>query len=186
MLRDLRSAVLAILACTVLLGLAYPLAITGVAQVTFGDKADGSLVRGEGSRLIGQDLSKEGGLFQTRPSATGYAADATFFNNLGPNQRDLAKLLRANVRRYLRRERPYTPGLTAARIPSDAVTTSASGVDPDISVANARIQANRVSRERGLDRSRVDALIDEVASRPLLGLGGARSVNVMRLNEELG
>ncbi len=81
---------------------------------------------------------------------TGYAPDATFFNNQGPNQKDLADQLKGYVDAYLKRERPYTPGLTAAKIPADAVTTSASGIDPRISLANARIQANRVARERGL------------------------------------
>ena len=86
------------------------------------------------------------------------------------------------MRRYLRRERPFTPGLTAARIPSDAVTTSASGVDPDISEADARIQADRVAAERDLPLPRVLALVDDHASRPFLGLAGPRSVNVLELN----
>ncbi len=179
------TAILALLACTLVLGLAYPLAMTGASQVAFGGKADGSVIEQDGkpvgSRLIGQDFSKDPSLFQSRPSATEYSADATFFNNQGPNQRELAVQLRKNVRAYLKRERPFAPGLTAARIPSDAVTTSASGVDPDISEANARIQANRVSRERGLDRARVLALVADHSDGALLGLG-ARSVNVLELN----
>ena len=185
-MRELRTAAVAVIACTLALGLAYPLALTGASQLAFPGKADGAIVErnGEpvGSRLIGQDFSKDPSLFQSRPSATEYAADATFFNNQGPNQRALAVQLRKNVRIYLRRERPFTPGLTAARIPSDAVTTSASGVDPDISEPNARIQANRVAQERGVARARVLALVDDHAHRPLLGLGGARSVNVLELN----
>jgi K+-transporting ATPase ATPase C chain len=86
------------------------------------------------------------------------------------------------VQRYLHRERPFTPGLTESRIPSDAVTTSASGVDPDISEADARIQANRVAAERGVPLPRVLALVDEHASRPFLGLAGPPSVNVLELN----
>ena len=186
MLRELRTALVAVVACTLALGILYPLAVTGASQLAFGGAADGSLVeragKPVGSRLIGQDFSKDPTLFQSRPSATGYAADATFFNNLGPNQKDLAALLRKNVRRYLRRERPFTPGLTAAKIPADAVTTSASGIDPQISEANALIQANRVARRRGIARARVVELIGEHASRPLLGLGGERSVNVLELN----
>ena len=185
-MRDLRTALVAVLVLTVTLGLAYPLAMTGAAQVAFPGRADGSMVESAGkvvgSRLIGQDFSKHPGYFQSRPSVTGYAPAATAFNNQGPNQRDLAAQLRKSVQRYLRRERPFTPGLTASRIPSDAVTTSASGVDPDISEADARIQANRVAAERGLPLPRVLALVDEHASRPFLGLAGPPSVNVLELN----
>ena len=128
---------MAVVVLTVTLGLAYPLAMTGAAQVAFPGRADGSMVESGGkvvgSRLIGQDFSKHPEYFQSRPSVTGYAPDATFFNNQGPNQEELAAQLEKNVKRYLRRERPFTPGLTAAQIPSDAVTSSASGVDPDIS-----------------------------------------------------
>jgi K+-transporting ATPase ATPase C chain len=178
-MRELRLAVVAVVALTVVLGVAYPLAMTGVAQVAFPATADGS------SELIGKDYSKDSGLFQSRPSVTGYAPDATFFNNQGPNQRDLADQLKGYVAEYLKRERPFTPGLTAAQIPSDAVTTSASGVDPRISLANARIQANRVARERGLPRARVLALIDDHVQQPLLGLGGSKTVNVNDLDDAL-
>ena len=108
-----------------------------------------------GSKLIGQDFSKDQGYFQSRPSVTDYNPSGTYFNNQGPNQQDLADQLKGYVDDYLKRERPYTPNLTAAQIPADAVTTSASGVDPQISEANARIQANRVARERGLPLRRV-------------------------------
>ena len=177
---------MAVVVLTATLGLAYPLAITGAAQVAFPGRADGSMVesggRVVGSRLIGQDFSKHPGYFQSRPSVTGYAPAATAFNNQGPNQQELAARLRENVQRYLRRERPFTPGLTAARIPSDAVTSSASGVDPDISEANARIQAARVAQVRGIPLERVLALVDDHASRPFLGLAGPGSVNVLELN----
>jgi K+-transporting ATPase ATPase C chain len=200
-MRDLKPAVILAITCTLLLGLAYPLAMTGVGQVAFGEKADGSIVtragKPVGSRLIGQDFSRDSGrkdadgkpilepdlrYFQSRPSVTGYSPNATFFNNLGPNQQDLADMLKANLKAYLDRERPDNPGLRAADVPSDAVTTSASGVDPHISEANARIQANRVARERGLARGRVLQLIDQNTSHPLLGLGGEGSVNVLELN----
>lgn len=185
-MRELRNALIAVIAFTVVLGLAYPLAMTGIAQVAFGDKADGSVIERDGkavgSRLIGQDFSRDARYFQSRPSVTDYAPDATFFNNLGPNQKDLAALLKENVQTYLDRESPSTPGLTAVRVPADAVTTSASGVDPHISEANARIQANRVARERSLDRTRVLELVGDNASRPILGLAGERSINVLELN----
>jgi K+-transporting ATPase ATPase C chain len=186
MMRELRIAAIAAIALTVVLGLAYPLAMTGAAQVLFPNKADGSVIerdgRTVGSRLIGQDFSDDPSLFQSRPSVTGYSPNASYFNNQGPNQQDLADQLRGYVDDYLERERPYTPGLEAADIPADAVTTSASGVDPHISEDNARIQANRVAEERGLPLERVLELIDDHASRPLLGLGGPKSINVLELN----
>ncbi len=200
-MRELRAAAIILVAISLALGLAYPLAMTGIGQVVFGGAADGSIVKRDGkavgSKLIGQDFSRDTGrkddegepilepdlnYFQSRPSATGYSASATFFNNLGPNQQDLADALKANVKTYLDRERPTTPTLRAATIPSDAVTTSASGVDPDISEDNARIQANRVAERRGLDRARVLQLVDDHTSHPLLGLGGEGSVNVLELN----
>jgi potassium-transporting ATPase KdpC subunit len=178
-MRELRTALVAVVAFTVLLGLAYPLVMTGAGQAVFPHQADGE------RRLIGRDFSKDPSLFQSRPSVTGYSATATFFNNQGPNQQDLAKQLKDAVAKYLKREGPYTPGLAAGQIPSDAVTTSASGVDPDISYANARIQANRVAARRHLSKAAVLKLVGEHASRPLFGLAGDRSVNVDDLNEAL-
>lgn len=185
-MRELRTAAIAAVVLTVILGLAYPLAMTGVAQVVFPNKADGSVIEQHGkpvgSRLIGQDFSKDDSLFQSRPSVTDYNPSGTFFNNQGPNQRDLADQLKGYVDAYLKRERPFTPGLTAAKIPPDAVTTSASGVDPAISEANARIQANRVAEKRGLPLARVLDLVDAHSSRPFLGLAGPKSINVLELN----
>jgi K+-transporting ATPase ATPase C chain len=178
-MRELRTAVIAAVALTIVFGLAYPLAMTGVAQVVWPDKSDGD------PSLIARDYSKDTSLFQSRPSVTGYAADATFFNNQGPNQQALARQLRGYLRDYLKREKPFTPGLLAADVPPDAVTTSASGVDPDISFDNARIQANRVAAERNMPLDRVLALVDDATSRPLLGLGGPKSVNVVKLNDAL-
>ena len=167
-MRELRTAAVALLAISLVFGLAYPLALT--------------VVGGAGDRsLIGRDFSRDPSAFQSRPSATKYSATATFFNNQGPNQKELAAQLRKNLRAYLRRERLADP----SQVPSDAVTTSASGVDPDISVANARLQARRVAQRHGLSRARVLKLIDEHTSRPLLGLAGAGSVNVRELNEAL-
>jgi potassium-transporting ATPase KdpC subunit len=185
-MRELKTAAIALVISTVVLGLAFPLFMTGASQVVCPDRADGSMIERDGkvlgSKLIGQDFSKDESYFQSRPSVTGYAPAATFFNNQGPNQKALADQLEGYVRAYLKRERPYTPGLTAAGIPSDAVTTSASGVDPDISEANARIQANRVAQVRGIDKARVLQLIDDNASRPLFGLAGEKSINVLELN----
>jgi K+-transporting ATPase ATPase C chain len=185
-MRELKSAAIAVVAFTAVLGVAYPLAMTGVAQVAFPGRADGSMLERDGkvvgSKLIGQDFSRDASYFQGRPSVTDYAPARTFFNNQGPNQQDLADRLEGYVDAYLKRERPFNPGLTAADIPSDAVTTSASGVDPHISGADALIQANRVAEERGLAIARVRELIDHSASRPLFGLGGEKSINVLELN----
>jgi K+-transporting ATPase ATPase C chain len=178
-MRELRTAVLAAIVLTVVFGLAYPLVMTGAAQVLWPHRADGD------PTLVGRDYSNDAGLFQSRPSVTGYAADGTFFNNQGPNQRALADQLKRQLQAYLDREQPYTPALVAADVPPDAVTASASGIDPQISYDNARIQANRVAEKRGLPLGRVLGLVDDAASRPLFGLGGPRSVNVVKLNQAL-
>jgi potassium-transporting ATPase KdpC subunit len=171
--------VLLALALTLVLGLAYPLFMTGVAQVVWPDKADGD------PTLVARDYSDDPSVFQSRPSVTGYGADATFFNNQGPNQRELADQMSGWMDEYLKREQPFTPGLVAADVPPDAVSSSASGVDPHISFDNARIQANRVAAERDMSLEDVLALVDDATSRPLLGLGGPKSVNVVELNEAL-
>ena len=186
MRKDIYSAVVAIVVMTVVLGLLYPLAITGIGQVAFPNAANGSTVQVDGkvvgSKLIGQDFAGEPRYFQSRPSVTGYAPNGTFFNNRGPNQATLAVQQRRFVLDYLERERPYTPGLTASGVPDDAATTSASGVDPHISLANARIQAARVATLRGIPVSRVRALIDEHTDGRFAGILGEAGVNVLELN----
>ena len=189
MRKDIRSAVVAIVVMTIVLGLLYPLAITGIGQVAFPNAADGSPVKVDGkvvgSKLIGQDFStgkNANRWFQSRPSVTGYAPNATFFNNRGPNQATLAVQQRRFVLDYLQREQPYDPDLKASDVPSDAATTSASGVDPQISLANARIQAARVAKVRGLPIDRVRALIDENTDGRFAGVLGDPGVNVLELN----
>jgi potassium-transporting ATPase KdpC subunit len=185
MRRDLLNSILAIVVFTLVLGLAYPLFTTGVAQVLWPNKADGSQVEVDGkvvgSRLIGQQF-RGPRYFHSRPSATDYSANVTFFNNLGPNSRELRDQFRANLSAYLRRERPFNPGLRAADVPPDAVQTSASGVDPSISQANARIQARRVAEERGLPLERVLRLVDDNTDGRALGVLGEPGVNVLELN----
>ena len=184
--RDLRTGAAALLIFTILLGFGYSLALTGISQAVFGDKADGSQVTHDGrvigSELLGQDFSKDPSYFQSRPSATGYSGDVTYFNNLGPNSRKLARQLTGRVDAYLKLEGPYVPGLTAADVPPDAVMTSASGVDPQISVANARIQAHRVAAERRVPLDQVNALIDDNTDGRGLGFLGEPGVNVLELN----
>ena len=163
MRRELRAAAVAVVALTLLLGVAYPLLVTGAAQVAFPGRAGGSLLHRDGrvvgSRLLAQAVAGDR-YFLPRPStATHYDAAATAFTNLGPNSRRARDTFRASLRRYLARERRYDPGLTAAQVPADAVTSSASGVDPDISEANAAIQAHRVAAVRGLPLRQVMALI---------------------------
>jgi K+-transporting ATPase ATPase C chain len=187
--RDLTTATIAIAFLTLTLGIVYPLATTGVSQLLFPGAANGSRVevggRVVGSRLIGQDFRGEPRYFQSRPSATEYSADVTFFNNLGPNSEDLAAQFEEELHAYLARERRYDPGLSAADVPVDAVSTSASGVDPHISVANARIQAHRVAAVRRLPLDRVLGLIDEHTDGRFLGLFGEPGVNVLELNLSL-
>jgi potassium-transporting ATPase KdpC subunit len=182
MRRDLASSLLAIVVLTAVLGLAYPLLTTGVAQVLFPGKADGSRIeRGGktvGSRLIAQDFGKAREFFHPRPSGTGYNPAGTAFNNLGPNSKRLSDQLRKNRAAYMREER-LRPG---EPVPVDAVTASASGVDPQISQANARIQARRVAAARDLPLARVLGLVDQHTERRGLGLFGEPGVNVLELN----
>jgi potassium-transporting ATPase KdpC subunit len=186
MRKDLISSVLAVAALTVIFGLAYPLVITGISQVAFPNKADGSQIRQDGkvvgSRLLGQDFSDDHALFQSRPSPTGDNPAGTAFSNLGPNSKDLRDDIAKNVRTYLRLNARYNPGLTRAGIPADAVQTSASGVDPHISVANARIQAGRVAARNGLPKARVLALVKAHTDDRSLGFLGEPGVNVVELN----
>ena len=186
MRRELITSALAVVVFTVLLGLAYPLFTTGVAQVLFPNKADGSQIERNGnvvgSRLIGQSFAGKPRYFQSRPSVTDYNPAGTFFNNLGPNNRELSDLFKKNLAAYLKREGRYNPGLSAADVPADAVQTSASGVDPHISVDNAEIQARRVAEVRGLPLDRVLQLVDDNTDGRGLGVFGEPGVNVLELN----
>jgi K+-transporting ATPase ATPase C chain len=206
MRRDLIASIIAAVTFTVIFGLAYPLIATGVSQVLFPNKSDGSQVKVDGkvvgSKLIGQsfdvrrpnDNSKkpkyakkqiktpDPKYFQSRPSVTTYSADVTFFNNLGPNNKELMQEFKGYIQAYLALEKPYDPGLTRRAIPVDAITSSASGVDPDISQANARIQAHRISKVRGIPLDRVNQLIDDNTDGRALGLLGEPGVNVLELN----
>ncbi len=201
MRKDLIASAVAVLAFTVILGLVYPLVMTGVGQVAFPGAADGSRIehdgRTVGSSLIGQDFRRDTGrvdsegepvleadprYFQSRPSVTGYNPAGTYFNNLGPNSADLRDLFVANVKAYLALEGPDNPGLQAAAVPVDAVQTSASGVDPHISPRNAHIQAHRVARERAVSLDRVNDLVDDNTDGRSLGVLGEPGVNVLELN----
>jgi K+-transporting ATPase ATPase C chain len=186
MRRDLLTAAIAVVVMTVVLGVAYPLAITGISQVVFPGKANGSKVsfndRVVGSSLIGQDFKGKPAYFQSRPSATEYSGDVTYFGNAGPNSVEAREEVREYIKAYLRLEKPFDKSLTSEDIPVDAVTQSASGVDPQISVANARIQAHRVAAVRHLPLTQVEDLISANTEGRSLGLFGEPGVNVLRLN----
>lgn len=181
----LRPAI-AIAVFSVLLGLVYPLVTTGISQVVFPGQANGSRVEVDGkvvgSELIGQDFRGLPRWFQSRPSVTGYSANVSYFNNLGPNNKELSEFFEEQLDAYLELEKPYRRGLTAADVPVDAVTTSASGVDPLISQANARIQSHRIAEVRGLPLDRVLALVAENTDDRDLGVLGEPGVNVLELN----
>jgi potassium-transporting ATPase KdpC subunit len=189
--KELSTAAVAILVLTVVLGVAYPLVMTAVAQVAFPTKANGSQVRVDGkvvgSRLIAKAFTLPSGepnprYFQPRPSQTDYSATSSAFSNRGPNSIAARAFYRDELNAYLALEGRYDPGLTKAQVPVDAVTTSASGVDPDISQANARIQAHRVAAMRRLPLARVNALIRDNTDGRFLGLIGEPGVNVLDLN----
>jgi K+-transporting ATPase ATPase C chain len=176
-----------VLLMTVALGLLYPLAMAGVVQGLFPAKADGSLVRVDGT-VVGTDLAGQvftsPQYFHSRPSATTppYDPSATTFANLGPNTIALRDAVRANIDAALTLERPYDPGLTAADLPVDMVTTSGSGVDPDISPANALVQSDRIAAVRSLGRDTVVHVIEKHTTGRSLGFLGQPRVNVLRLN----
>jgi K+-transporting ATPase ATPase C chain len=209
MRRDIVTACIAMVVFTILLGLVYPLAITGVSQLAFPGNANGQKIyvngRLVGSKIIGQSFAKvvldrngrpkeaEGEVlteadpryFQSRPSATeggAYNAAASTFSNRGPNDKATEEADAESIKAYLGLERPYDPGLTTAQIPVDAVNTSGSNLDPEISEANARIQAHRVAAKRGLSRNVVDGLISQYTDSRGLGFSGEPGVNVLELN----
>jgi K+-transporting ATPase ATPase C chain len=199
--KDVTTSAIAIVLFTVLLGIAYPLAITAISQIAFADKADGSQItkggKVVGSRLIGVARTIDTGrrdaagtaitrpdpaYFQPRPSATGYSAAATSFANRGPSSSAARYFYRDALAAYRSLEGPYDPGLTNAGVPVDAVTASASGVDPHVSEANAAIQARRVAAVRGLALDRVERLIEDNTDGRFLGVIGEPGVNVPALN----
>jgi K+-transporting ATPase ATPase C chain len=186
-MRDLGRTVIAIVLATLLFGFAYPLVMTGFAQVAFKSKANGSLITRNGvvvgSRLAAQ-ASTSPRYFQSRPSATAppYNAGGTTFANLGPTNPDLAKNVKAAAAAILKLEGPYNPGLTIGDIPVDAVTTSASGIDPEISPANAALQSRRIAAVRHVPLGTVQKLIRDNTDGRSLGFLGEPGVNVLELN----
>ena len=208
MRKDIITSAIGIVVLTVFLGVLYPLVITGVSQVAFPGNAngqklyvDGKLV---GSKIIGQgftdqvvrngkpQVDKNGNpvttpdpkYFQSRPSATvpAYNAAGTAFSNLGPNNVTTEQAIAANMAAYLTLEKPYDPTLTKGTIPVDAANNSASGIDPDISPANADIQAHRIAAVRHLQLPQVMSLVSKYTHGRGLGFSGEPGVNVLQLN----
>lgn len=184
-MRTAARALRAVVVIAVLTGLAYPLVVTGIAQLTMADRADGSLLRVDGqlvgSSSIGQPW--EGAeWFHGRPSAIDYDASTSSGSNLGPSSRELSQQIRGRADAILELEGPYDPGLTISDIPVDLLTASASGLDPDISRAAAELQAPRIAAVRGLSLGRVLGLIDDHIEGRALGFLGQERVNVLELN----
>jgi potassium-transporting ATPase KdpC subunit len=215
MKRDIVTSAIGIVVFTILLGLIYPLAITGISQVAFPGDANGQQIKVDGkvvgSKIIGQSFAspvigkngkpeeKEEELvtepdpryFQSRPSATeggAYNAAASTFSNHGPNSVKTREANEENIKAYLELNKnqstkaEYDPGLTVAKIPVDAVNSSASGLDPEISQANAWIQAHRIAAVRRLPLVTVNDLISKYTSGRGLGFSGEPGVNVLELN----
>jgi K+-transporting ATPase ATPase C chain len=207
--REVVTSIIGIVFFTIACGLIYPLLITGVSQVVFPGDANGQQVKVNGkvvgSKLIGQSfatpvLEKNGKpkevkgvvvtepdprYFQTRPSATEGGADnaaASTFSNHGPNSVKTKEADEENIKAYLEMNKPYDPELTIQKIPVDAVNSSASGLDPEISEANADIQAHRIAALRHVSLASVDALIGKYTSGRGLGFSGEPGVNVLELN----
>lgn len=182
----LRPALVLFAALTLACGVLYPLLVTGVAQAAFPAQANGSLVEKDGqvvgSRLIGQSFTSPG-YFWGRPSATAPMANNGAGSG-GSNQGPLNPALQEAVKGRIAALRALDPGNTAP-VPVDLVTASASGLDPEISVAAARYQAARVARARQLSAERIGALVEEHGERPFLGLFGEARVNVLALNMAL-
>ncbi len=192
MLKQLRPALVIVTLLTLLTGLAYPLAITGIAAIVFPRQAGGSLVTRNGtvigSSLIAQGFARDG-YFHPRPSATvvtdpkdptktvpqAYAADSSGGSNLGPTSKALIDRVKADTDK-LRAENPGVP------VPPDLVTTSASGLDPDISPEAALFQVPRVAKARGISADKLRELVANHTAGPTLGLFGDASVNVLELN----
>jgi K+-transporting ATPase ATPase C chain len=181
-----RSAV-AIVVTTVVFGLAYPAVMVGIASFAAPGKSQGSLIHRDG-KIVGSRLAAQAftwpRYFHPRPSATApaYDAGATTFANLGPTNPGLAKNVRTAAQAILKLERPYNKGLTIGDIPVDAVTTSGSGIDPDISPMNAALQARRVAAIRHLPLATVQKLIEENTDGRSWGIFGEPGVNVLELN----
>jgi potassium-transporting ATPase KdpC subunit len=184
-MKNLLTATLMTIVTTIMLGLIYPLVVTGLAQIIFPAQANGSLIRHSdgtiiGSRLIGQPFSSPG-YFRSRPSAAGangYDANASSGSNLGPTNQKLIDRVKADVEK-LQGENPGKP------VPIDLVTTSGSGLDPHISPAAAEFQVPLIASERGISQNEVRRIVESHSEGRQFGFLGEPRVNVLELNLEL-
>ncbi|WP_099558693.1 potassium-transporting ATPase subunit KdpC [Hartmannibacter diazotrophicus] len=178
MLSQMRPALVLLAVMTVLTGFAYPLTITGAAQALFPNQANGSLLAQGGtvigSALLGQSFARPE-YFHGRPSAVGYDAASSGATNLAPTSKALVEAVAS-------RTRAMAAESGTVRIPVDLVTSSGSGLDPDISPESAYLQVRRIATARGLANADVHRLVDRLAQRPLFGIFGAPAVNVLGLN----
>ena len=185
LVQHLRSAVLMVIVLTLLFGIVYPLVMTGISQVLFAAQANGSLVRDSAGKVIGSAILAQNftqpQYFHPRPSAAGsdgYDASSSGGSNLGPTHQKLIDTVRDRTAAYRQDN-----GVAAdAAVPVDAVTASASGLDPDISPANALLQVGRVARARGISEDQVRALVQQSTEGRTLGIFGEPRVNVLKLN----
>jgi K+-transporting ATPase ATPase C chain len=180
--KNLVTAILMTMVTTIILGLAYPLIVTGLAQVIFPDKANGQLIRNAegtviGSRLIAQPFTSPG-YFRSRPSANGYDANGSGGSNLGPTNQKLIDRVKTDVEK-LQAENPGKP------VPIDLVTTSGSGLDPHISPAAAEFQVPRVARERGMSEDELRQIVAAHTEGRQFGFLGEPRINVLELNLDL-
>ena len=184
MLAQLRPALVATVLFTLLLGVGYPLLVTGIASVAFPVQAGGSLIRDREGRLVGSALLAQGfaeaRYLQPRPSAAGmgYDASGSSGSNLGPLNEDL-------ITRQKEAATAYRADTGGAVVPADAITTSASGLDPDVSPASARLQTARIAAARGVDAAQVERIIAARTTAPALGFLGQTRVNVLQVNLDL-
>ncbi|WP_374943074.1 potassium-transporting ATPase subunit KdpC [Sphingomonas sp.] len=180
----LRPALVLLILLAAITGLAYPALVTGIAQVAMPGPANGSLVR-DGDRIVGSELIAQGfaapRYFHPRASAAGrgYDASSSAGTNLAPGSKDLRDAIAGRV------AEARAQGMTGGPVPADLVTTSASGLDPDLSPEAAFSQVSRIARARGVSVASVRALIERNAASPLLGLIGEPHVNVLMLNRQL-
>ncbi|UAJ09814.1 potassium-transporting ATPase subunit KdpC [Polymorphobacter megasporae] len=179
----IRPALVMLVLFTILTGLAYPALILGIGQLVFPSQANGSLVR-DGDRVVGSELIGQNfaapKYFHGRPSAAGkgYDGQASSGSNLGPTSKALVDRVRADVKAA------RADGLTGD-VPGDLLTTSASGLDPHISPASARVQIARVAKARGMTEPQVQAIVEGAVEAPLAGILGEPRVNVLMLNRQL-
>lgn len=183
-LTSLRPAIVLTILFAILLGLVYPLAMTGIGQAIFPSQANGSLIRDAAGRVVGSTVAGQAftseRYFQTRPSAAGegYDALASSGSNLGPTSQVLVDRVTSDIGKR------RGEGVTGPA-PADLVTASGSGLDPDLSPESARTQVARVARVRGLEEAPVEALVDANIEHPLFGILGEPRVNVLALNRQL-